>query len=137
MISSDQPARSKEFEIKKRFSCELTSVIYLITCDACNAAHVGETGCTLRTRMNGHRTAIRNGSDTPVADHFGQYGYQPRVCALSSAPYNTTQRRIVEGQWIARFRKLGSMTVLNRDNGADILYLYPSRLGATQHLART
>ena len=123
MISSDQPARSKEFEIKKRFSCELTSVIYVIICDACNAAFVGETGCTLRTRMNGHLTAIRNGSDTPVADYFGPYGHLPRVCVLSLAPHNTTQRRTVEGQWIARFRKLGSMTVLNRDNGADTLHL--------------
>ena len=78
----------------------------------------------LLTRMNGHRTAIRNGSDRLVADHVGQYGRQPRVCVLSSSPYNTTQRRIVEGQWIARFRKLGSMTVLNRNNGADVLHLY-------------
>ena len=65
---ANQPGRREV--IRGKFTCASTNVVYLLTCTACQAAYVGETGCTLRERMNGHRSAIENGEDTPVADHF-------------------------------------------------------------------
>ena len=52
---ADQPGRREV--IRGKFTCASTNVVYLLTCTACQAAYVGETGCTLRERMNGHRPA--------------------------------------------------------------------------------
>ena len=43
------------------YTCTSTNVIYAITCTACTAVYtyIGETGCTLRERMAGHRYTRR------------------------------------------------------------------------------
>ena len=43
-----------------RLSCGSTNVIYGIHCVHCGLVYVGETGRSLRSRMNGHRSAIKN-----------------------------------------------------------------------------
>ena len=83
--------------------------------------YVGETGCPLRTRMTQHRGSIRHGEDTPVADHFRTPGHLLRVLILQSTPREVIQRRIAEAEWIAHFRAEPSATVLNRDDGIDIV----------------
>ena len=42
-----------------RLSCGSTNVIYGIHCVHCGLVYVGETGRSLRSRMNGHRSAIK------------------------------------------------------------------------------
>ena len=42
-----------------RLSCGSTNVIYGIPCVHCGLVYVGETGRSLRSRMNGHRSAIK------------------------------------------------------------------------------
>ena len=84
---------------------------------------MGETGCPLRTRMMQHRAAIKNAEDTPVGVHFNQQGHEPRVRVLDSAPTNVIQRRILEAKWIRHFKQQPMVTLLNRDDGADILAL--------------
>ena len=44
-----------------RLSCGSTNVIYGIHCVHCGLVYVGETGRSLRSRMNGHRSAIKKG----------------------------------------------------------------------------
>jgi len=94
-----------------------------MSCSGCNAVYIGETGCTLRTRMTQHRMDIRNIHDTPVAEHFSLSGHTPEVCVLDSTSDDMALRRIVEAKWIGLFKASRNRNVLNRDNGADILPL--------------
>ena len=125
MISSERTPvwdACQNHEVRRSFSCGSSSVVYVVSCSACNAVYIGETGCTLRTRMTQHRSSIRHKEDTPVAEHFGlQPGHQPRVMVLESTPREMAQRRIVEAKWIARFRRSSSVSLLNRDDGIDII----------------
>ena len=56
--------------IFKNSNCDSRNLIYLIHCDSCGAQYVGETGRTLRERLNGHRADIRLSKRTHVAVHF-------------------------------------------------------------------
>ena len=103
------------------FTCDSSSVIYLLSCSTCNATYVGETGCKLRELLNHHRSNIRNNDDTPVAEHFrGQHAL--RVTVLSAAPEDVVQRRLIEKMWIERLKDT-TWHVINRDNGIDALTL--------------
>jgi GIY-YIG catalytic domain len=61
---------NKTFKIKTNCNCNSSNLIYLITCSLCNIQYVGETGDTLRTRMNRHRSNIRLNQNTAIAIHF-------------------------------------------------------------------
>ena len=70
--------------------------------------------------MNGHRSAIKNGEDTPVADHFKQE-HSVRDSVLTSTPEEVVQRRLMERAWIRRLSSEGSpWTLINRDPGIDV-----------------
>ena len=73
--------------------------------------------------MNHHRFDIKDHADTPVAQHFSQPGHLPALAVAEATPTDTLQRRIVESQWITRFRDSPHHRALNRDNGVDILHL--------------
>ena len=73
--------------------------------------------------MNGHRSSINNGGNTPVAVHFSQSGHHMGVMVLQQAPSGVIQRRLVEKDWIARFARQDTSVVVNRDDGLDILVL--------------
>ena len=81
--------------IINNISCATINVIYLISCRSCNLQYVGETGRSLRDRVNDHRSAIRNNSDTPIGQHFNLRGHS--IADLSVTPVevmeNTTMRR--------------------------------------------
>ena len=55
-----------------RLSCGSTNVIYGIHCVHCDLVYVGETGRSLRSRMNGHRSAIKKGGQSLLHRHFHQ-----------------------------------------------------------------
>ena len=50
----------RSISIRGHHSCQSASVVYPISCTQaqCDAVYIGETGCTLRERMNGHRSSI-------------------------------------------------------------------------------
>ena len=58
-------------------NCKTSNIIYLITCRKCGFQYVGETGCALRERMNGHRGSIFGKKNTFLAQHFKEelHGY--------------------------------------------------------------
>ena len=115
---ADQPGRREV--IRGKFTCASTNVVYLLTCTACQAAYVEETGCTVRERMNGRRSRIKNGEDTPVADHFKEE-HSVRVSVLTSTPEKVIQRRLMERAWIRRLSGEDSpWTLINRDAGIDV-----------------
>ena len=53
-----------------RLSCGSTNVIYGIHCVHCGLVYVGETGRSLRSRMNGHRSAIKKEEKAYSTDTF-------------------------------------------------------------------
>ena len=55
-----------------RLSCGSTNVIYGIHCVHCGLVYVGETGRSLRSRMNGQRSAIKKGGQSLLHRHFHQ-----------------------------------------------------------------
>jgi len=59
-----------KYPIKDNIYCNSTNLVYLITCNKCKKQYVGETGRTLRDRLNDHRSAIKNKSKTPISVHF-------------------------------------------------------------------
>ena len=65
----------KEYEktTYDKLSCGSLNIIYGIHCIHCGLVCVGETGKSLRSRMNGHRSAIKKGRQNLLHRHF----YQP------------------------------------------------------------
>ena len=61
-----------DFDIRHKLNCNSTNIIYLIECDECNKQYVGQTGKTLKIRMNGHRADIENKRKSAVSTHFNQ-----------------------------------------------------------------
>ena len=55
-----------------RLSCGFTNVIYGIHCVHCGLVYVGETGRSLRSRMIGHRSAIKKVGQSLLHRHFHQ-----------------------------------------------------------------
>lgn len=64
----------KKYQIRHYLNCDSDWVIYLVWCP-CNLYYVGETTCTLKTRLNGHWYSIRKQRlDLPVSRHCTEKG---------------------------------------------------------------
>ena len=97
----------RKYQVRGYYTCQSSSsIIYLISYALCSAVYVGETGCKLRQRMTGHRSAsnLNNNTDSTVAEHFKQAGHHMRVSVIQSAPEDIMKRRIIEHIWIKRLR---------------------------------
>ena len=109
--------------IRDRFTCDTSSLVYVITCSKSNSVYVGETGQKLRERMNGHRADIKNKNNTPVGLHFNAKGHEPRISGLQKTAQDTTARRIREKKWIKLLKSCRADKCMNRDSGIDFLIL--------------
>ena len=58
------------YSIRHDFSCNSKNLIYLITCTRCKKQYVGLTTQQLNTRINHHRSNIRNKKEIYVCIHF-------------------------------------------------------------------
>ena len=102
----------KEYKIISydRLSCGSTNVIYGIHCVHCGLVYVGETGRSLRSRMNGHRSEIKKGGQSLLHRNFHQPDHSVddmRVQILKKVYHNsenptllTSLRRTRELFWI-------------------------------------
>jgi len=63
-------SNNKTFKLRNNSNCSSTNLVYVITCSLCNIQYVGETGDTIRNRMNRHRSNIRLNQNTAVSIHF-------------------------------------------------------------------
>ncbi|XP_065428293.1 multivesicular body subunit 12B isoform X1 [Chrysemys picta bellii] len=63
--------------IQGSFTCTSTNVIYAIMCQQCpSAMYIGQTGQSVRKRINGHKSDIRNHNiQKPVGEHFSLSGH--------------------------------------------------------------
>ena len=61
----------ESIQLKQYTNCHTQNVIYLITCDKCQEQYVGETGNSIHTRANQHRSDITVGNkNIPTVRHF-------------------------------------------------------------------
>jgi hypothetical protein len=65
-------------------NCSSFNLIYLISCKKCKLQYIGETGMTLRNRLNNHLSCIRTQKNTSVAIHFNDISHS--ISDLSITP---------------------------------------------------
>ena len=66
---------SETINVKNKIYCDSRNILYLITCQKCHKQYIGETGRTLRDRLNDHKSAIKNRSKTPISIHFNDQNH--------------------------------------------------------------
>ena len=70
------PCPNCSIKIKESFTCQISNLIYCISCRRCQALYIGETGRTLRERFGEHlRSVTKNMPGFPVAEHFNNHGH--------------------------------------------------------------
>ncbi|CAM4645092.1 unnamed protein product, partial [Caretta caretta] len=105
--------------IRGSFTCTSTNVIYAIMCQQCpSAMYIGQTGQSLRKRINGHKSDVKNYNiHKPVGEHFNLFGHvitDMKVAILQQKNFKSRlQRETVELEFIC---KLDTINLgLNRD----------------------
>ena len=56
----------KPIDLPKTLSCELSDIVYLITCKKCLIYYVGETGRAFRSRIYEHKLSVNKPKDNRV-----------------------------------------------------------------------
>ena len=109
------------YSIKGSFDCTSTNIVYAITCKLCpTAVYIGQTGQSLRQRMNSHKFDIRNKNiEKPVAEHFNLPGHslsQLTAAVLQQRGFkDRMQREAAEQKLINKLDCINGG--LNRDRG--------------------
>ena len=95
--------------LPKLISCELSDIVYLITCKKCGKYYVGKTGRAFRQRIYEHRLSVNKPKDnrvTPVSKHFTGKSHSIKDMQFSilewcTPKYNTpsTAHRRRREQW--------------------------------------
>ena len=70
--------KCKNLPSKPLITCELSNLIYLITCKKCGLQYVGETKRPFRQRMYEHTRSViadQENRHTPVSRHFSQHNH--------------------------------------------------------------
>ena len=90
-----------------KLSCGSSNIIYGMHCIHCDLVYVGETGRSLRSRLNDHRSAIKKEGQSLLHRHFHQSVDSLRVQILEklyhssgSPSLSTPLRRELELCWI-------------------------------------
>lgn len=109
----------------KHNTCATSSVVYLISCDLCPAIYIGETGNTLRTRLNQHRSDILHHTETPISNHFNLTNHSMgnlRITILQSGPFSDTPsletiyRRQAENAYMHKFQSPHLLNIKDTDS---------------------
>ena len=116
------PNSTERFTPVGNFNCDSPNLVYLIRCRRCPKIYIGETGQSLRKRINGHKHSIRNENHyLPVGEHFSQTTHSLddlQVTVLKGFLPETGQRRIEEQKLIHQFNSMNNNNRgLNRDLG--------------------
>ena len=102
-------------DLPKHITCEISNVIYLISCKKCHKHYVGETSRAIRKCMYEHKaSAQKDGITTPVSRHFKSEGHNHthmifsvlEWCTPKFDPSNTVRRRRLELSWILKLHSL-------------------------------
>ena len=113
LFVSDQTFRSnlagKEYKTitYDRLSCSSTAVIYGIHSVHCGLVYVTETGRSLRSRINGHKSATKKGGQSLLYRHLHQPDYSVedmRVQILENIYHSTENLTLITS--VRRIREL-------------------------------
>ena len=91
-IKSNLTCKEYKTTTYDKLSCGSSNIIYGIHCIHCGFVYVGETGRSLRSRMNGHRSAIKKGGQSLLHRHFHQPNHsldEMRVQILEKIYHNS------------------------------------------------
>ncbi|XP_053882120.1 uncharacterized protein LOC128836129 [Malaclemys terrapin pileata] len=105
--------------IRGSFTCISTNVIYAIMCQQCpSAMYIGQTGQSLRKRINGHKSDVKNYNiQKPVGKHFSLPDHSItdlKVAILQQKNFkNRLQRKTAELELICKLDTI--KLCLNKD----------------------
>ncbi len=93
--------------VRGSFHCNSVNVVYAISCRVCDSIYIGQTGRSLRDRLNNHKSDIRrNDTSKPVSEHFCSAGHSLAdllVCVLRGGIFtNRRSRETEESRLISR-----------------------------------
>ena len=77
---------TKITKVPKHITCELSDIVYLITCKKYDKYYVGETGRPFRKRIYEHKLSVSKPKETritPVSKHFTEKGHSVRDMQFS------------------------------------------------------
>ena len=97
----------ESIQLKQYTNCHTQNVIYLITCDKCQEQYVGETGNSIHTRANQHRSDITVGNkNIPTVRHFKRCDRENMKLTVIEKLRSTDQytRRAREEYWINKLK---------------------------------
>ncbi|XP_073212655.1 uncharacterized protein [Lepidochelys kempii] len=99
--------------IRGSFTCTSTNVIYDIMCQQCpSAMYIGQTGQSLRKRINGHKSAVKNYNiHKPVGEHFNLSGHSIsdlKVTILQQKDFKNRLRETAELELICKLDTINS-----------------------------
>ena len=107
-------------DLPKHITCELSNVIYLISCKKCHKHYVGETSRAFGKRMYEHKFSVQNdGQVTPVSCHVKSEGHNHRDMLFSVLEWctprfehtSTSRRRRLELAWIFKLHCLAPIGI--------------------------
>lgn len=92
------------FEVRCKFTCNSTGLVYCIVCNKCGELYVGETGRALKERFREHRLSVINKEDKEVAHHFNSQGHDVKDMSILGLVYKDglVSRRLQEQKIIAK-----------------------------------
>ncbi|KAL9966489.1 hypothetical protein ACROYT_G024571 [Oculina patagonica] len=89
----------ESINLKQYSNCHTHNVIYLITCAKCKDQYVGETGNSVNTRANQHRSDITVGNkNIPTVRHF-------KVCGRENMKLTVIEKVRAKDQFTRRTRE--------------------------------
>ena len=109
-FKSNLTGRIYKTQTFKQYICGSSNVVYAIHCIQCGLMYVGETGRSLRSRINGHRAGIIKDDQSLLYKHFCLLGHSvadmkvqilEKIYHSSVNPVNTRlHRKLRELHWI-------------------------------------
>ena len=139
----------RTLDLPKHITCELSNIIYLITCTKCHKHYVGETSRAFRKRMYEHKASVlKDGLITPVSRHFKNDGHSHKHMQFSVLQWctpkfdidSTSKRRRIELCWIFKLHSLAPigfkicMNIYSYHLDCNALSSLPSFFFCHQHI---
>lgn len=108
--SIQSTANNFNWKINGIFNCNSENVIYLVQCKTCLIQYIGETGTSIRKRMNLHKSHIRRHVNGPVSRHFNSVGHKGlsdfNFIVLQGGFRSARDRKNKESEFIYKFNTL-------------------------------
>ena len=109
-FKSNLTGRIYKTQTYEQLTCGSSNVVYIIHCVRCGLMYVGETGRSLRSRINGHRAGTIKDDQSLLYNHFRLPGHSvadinfqifDKIYHSSENPVNIRlHRRLRELHWI-------------------------------------